>query len=306
MNQNESEQKNHMVKLLLLGVWVLYVLLVFLNNRAPDDRSAANVQEDSAPVTELAPESQPTDAALIPDVTQPAEAEPAPTVTQPLVPRDIYLTFDDGPCANTPHVLDILDSYNAKATFFTVGFFVNRYPDYAAEIVNRGNVIACHSYTHDVTKCYASADAFMNELGQWRQAVTNACGYLPERICVRFPGGSMSKYAADVSDEIKQRLFQDGYRWFNWNAGDNDKWQKGNTENLPDEEYFMKSYRECMRWFDNEPETPVVFLFHDTEEGTVKILPAVMHDLVERGYRFKTLDTHPDWDALDMSALTAP
>ena len=139
MNQYESEQNNQMVKLLLLGVWVLYVLLVFLNNRAPDDRSAANVQEDSAPVTELAPESQ------------------------PLVPRDIYLTFDDGPCANTLDVLDILDSYNAKATFFTVGFFVQRYPDYAAEIVNRGNVIACHSYTHDVNQCYASADAFMNE-----------------------------------------------------------------------------------------------------------------------------------------------
>ena len=51
MNQNESEQKNRALKLLLLGVWVLYALLVFLNNRTPDDRSAANVQEDSAPVT---------------------------------------------------------------------------------------------------------------------------------------------------------------------------------------------------------------------------------------------------------------
>lgn len=305
MNQNESEQKNHMVKLLLLGVWVLYVLLVFLNNRAPEDRSAVSTGENSAPVSEETAGSLPSEGTQ-PDMTDLPETAAVPTETQPLVPRDIYLTFDDGPCANTEHVLDILDNYNAKATFFTVGFFVNRYPEYAAEIVNRGNVIACHSYTHDVNQCYASADAFMNELGQWRQAVTNACGGLPERICVRFPGGSMSKYAADVSDEIKQRLFQDGYRWFNWNAGDNDKWQKGNTENLPDEEYFMKSYRECMRWFDNEPEKPVVFLFHDTEEGTVKILPAVMHDLVERGYRFKTLDTHPDWEALDMSALTAP
>ena len=306
MNQNESEQKNRALKLLLLGVWVLYALLVFLNNRTPDDRSAANVQEDSAPVSEAVPETQPSDLTQPTDTAQMPESETLPTVTQPLVPRDIYLSFDDGPCENTSRVLDILDSYNAKATFFTVGFFVDRYPDYAAEIVNRGNLIACHSYTHDVTKCYASADAFMNELVQWRQAVTNACGYLPDRVCVRFPGGSMTKYAADCSAEIKDRLFANGYRWFNWNAGDNDKWQKGNTENLPDEEYFMRSYRECMKWFDDDPETPVVFLFHDTEEGTVHILPAVLSDLVARGYRFKLLNTHPDWDVTDMSALTAP
>ena len=135
------------------------------------------------------------------------------------------------------------------------------------------------------------------------------CRLLKTEALTHTLDGTWPRYRLNLKTgkyEIKQRLFQDGYRWFNWNAGDNDKWQKGNTENLPDEEYFMKSYRECMRWFDNEPETPVVFLFHDTEEGTVKILPAVMHDLVERGYRFKTLDTHPDWDALDMSALTAP
>ena len=45
----------------------------------------------------------------------------------------IYLTFDDGPCENTYRVLDILDRYNVKATFFTVGYFVDRRP----EIVRR-------------------------------------------------------------------------------------------------------------------------------------------------------------------------
>ena len=128
MNQNESEQKNRALKLLLLGVWVLYALLVFLNNRTPDDRSAANVQEDSAPVTEDVPETQPSDLTQPADTAQMPESETLPTVTQPLVPRDIYLSFDDGPCENTLRVLDILDSYNAKATFFTVGFFVDRYP----------------------------------------------------------------------------------------------------------------------------------------------------------------------------------
>lgn len=295
MGKNESEHNNRALKLLLLGVWALYALIAFLVNHVPNGEqlvSAAPEQTDTAPAA-----TQVTDA-TVPD-----------TETQPVIPdgpRDIYLTFDDGPCKNTPQVLDLLDSYGAKATFFTVGAYVDRYPEYAADIVARGNLIACHSYTHDMKKCYASADAFMNELEKWRQAATNACGALPERVCVRFPGGSMTKYAADCSEEIKARLFENGYRWFNWNAGDNDKWQKGNTENLPDEEYFMRSYRECMSWFDDEPDTPVVFLFHDTEDGTVNILPAVLHDLVERGYRFKLLNTHPDWEAADLSALTAP
>lgn len=295
MSKNETEQKDSTLKLLLLGVWALYALIAFFVNHVPAEEPTASAvpeQTGTAPVTSLS------------DETQPLQTETQPEV--PRIPRDIYLTFDDGPCKNTPQVMDILDSYNAKATFFTVGCFVDRYPEYAAEIVARGNLIACHSYTHDVKQCYASADAFMNEVLQWRQSVTNACGSLPDRVCIRFPGGSMSQYAADVSEDIKGKLFADGYRWFNWNAGDNDKWQKGNTDNLPDEEYFMKSYRECMRWFDDEPDTPVVFLFHDTEEGTVRILPAVLNDLVERGYQFKLLNTHPDWDVLDMVSLTAP
>lgn len=289
MNQNESDSKNSAIKLLLIGVWALYALLVFLNNRVAEDKSAAVSSEETSPAVQTSAETLP------PEAESQAESPQAATESKPVIPRDIYLTFDDGPCKNTPQVLDILESHGARATFFTVGFFVNRYPEYAADIVNRGNLIACHSYTHDMKKCYASADAFMNEVLQWRQAVTDACGTLPERICVRFPGGSTTKYATSVSGEIKQRLEAEGYCWFDWNAGDNDKWQKGNTDNLPDEEYFMKSYKETIGWFDNKPDTPVVFLFHDTEEGTVRILPAVLNDLAERGYRFKLLDSHPDW-----------
>ena len=282
MNEHTSEQNNSALKLLLMGVWALYALIAFCINHTPagSESSAADMSEKSASGTAL---------------SAAGETALPPTATQPVIPRDIYLTFDDGPCKNTPQVLDILENYGARATFFTVGYFVDRYPEYAAEIVDRGILIACHSYTHDMKQCYASAVAFMNELAQWRVSAQNACGELPERLCVRFPGGSTTKYAADVSAEIKQRIEAEGYRWFDWDAGDNDKWQKGNTDQLPDEEYFMQSYRESIGWFDDKPEQPVVFLFHDTEEGTVKILPAVLQDMISRSYRFKLLDSHPNW-----------
>lgn len=61
----------------------------------------------------------------------------------------VYLTFDDGPCAKTtPHILDILDKFGIKATFFCVGENVLRTPDLFAEIKRRGHVVGNHTMCH--------------------------------------------------------------------------------------------------------------------------------------------------------------
>jgi peptidoglycan/xylan/chitin deacetylase (PgdA/CDA1 family) len=61
----------------------------------------------------------------------------------------VYLTFDDGPHpVITPQVLDILDKFNAKATFFCVGDNVRKYPDVFNEIKNRGHKTGNHSFNH--------------------------------------------------------------------------------------------------------------------------------------------------------------
>jgi len=63
--------------------------------------------------------------------------------------KEIYLTFDDGPVPEvTLWVLDILDRYNAKATFFMVGENAAKYPELVKEIQNRGHAIGNHSYNH--------------------------------------------------------------------------------------------------------------------------------------------------------------
>ncbi len=63
--------------------------------------------------------------------------------------KEIYLTFDDGPTPSvTPRVLDILDSYNAKATFFCIGKNVERYPAIYDEILKRGHAVGNHTYSH--------------------------------------------------------------------------------------------------------------------------------------------------------------
>lgn len=71
------------------------------------------------------------------------------------VPRDkrgekeIFLTFDDGPVASvTPQVLDILDHYGARATFFMVGDNVRRHPTLLAEVRRRGHSVGNHTMHH--------------------------------------------------------------------------------------------------------------------------------------------------------------
>jgi len=61
----------------------------------------------------------------------------------------IYLTFDDGPIPIvTPFVLNILQQYNAKATFFCIGDNVNKHPDIFEQVKTGGHAIGNHTYNH--------------------------------------------------------------------------------------------------------------------------------------------------------------
>ncbi len=63
--------------------------------------------------------------------------------------KKIYLTFDDGPHPDiTPGVLEMLDKYKAKATFFCVGDNVRKHPDTYELILARGHKVGNHSYSH--------------------------------------------------------------------------------------------------------------------------------------------------------------
>jgi peptidoglycan/xylan/chitin deacetylase (PgdA/CDA1 family) len=63
--------------------------------------------------------------------------------------KEIFLTFDDGPHPEiTPRVLEILDEFNAKATFFCVGDNVEKYPETYAAILEKGHKTGNHSFNH--------------------------------------------------------------------------------------------------------------------------------------------------------------
>jgi peptidoglycan/xylan/chitin deacetylase (PgdA/CDA1 family) len=83
----------------------------------------------------------------------------------------ICLTFDDGPNPEqTPRLLDLLDRYDAKATFFLIGEWALREPELIRETVARGHAIGNHTFTHPTMPAHG-AKRIREELRRCREAV---------------------------------------------------------------------------------------------------------------------------------------
>jgi len=92
----------------------------------------------------------------------------------------VALTFDDGPHPEvTPRILDILDAFGAKASFFVIGQRVERHPELVRELLRRGHGVENHTHRHPI------GFAFRGPIGQWREihraqrAIEAACGQAP-------------------------------------------------------------------------------------------------------------------------------
>lgn len=97
--------------------------------------------------------------------------------------KKIYLTFDDGPIPEvTPWVLDILDKYNVKATFFCVGDNVRKYPEIYQDVIDRGHKTGNHTYNH--------IRGFLNSTVDYIDNVKLASGYIKSNL-FRPPHGDL-------------------------------------------------------------------------------------------------------------------
>lgn len=84
--------------------------------------------------------------------------------TSEFSPGTVYLTFDDGPIPEvTPWVLDILDQFQIKATFFMVGQNIERYPDLLAEVKKRGHRVGNHTL-HHIRGCNISPQEYLKDV----------------------------------------------------------------------------------------------------------------------------------------------
>jgi len=191
----------------------------------------------------------------------------------------VYLTFDDGPSQRTLEILDTLDKYNIKATFFVI------YKDNVAslelykEVVNRGHTIGVHSYSHIYREIYNSVGDYLDDFYKMFKVIYDVTGVKPDLF--RFPGGSINAYNLENYQEIIAEMTRRGFTYHDWNV------VSGDTIEGATEDSIVNSVTNGIK--DNNK---VVVLMHDSSEKkyTSESLSKVIEALQNRGYSFDKLD----------------
>ncbi|MBI3527866.1 MAG: polysaccharide deacetylase family protein [Betaproteobacteria bacterium] len=133
--------------------------------------------------------------------------------------KEIALTFDDGPDPDvTPKVLDILDSYHAKASFFVVGDKAAAHPDLIREIVKRGHSIENHSRKHSGFFGFFAWRALREDIGTAQEIIAAITGRPPAFF--RSPMGIRSPMLDPVIARLGLRYITWTRRGFDTVAGD--------------------------------------------------------------------------------------
>ncbi|MCC5835753.1 MAG: polysaccharide deacetylase family protein [Opitutales bacterium] len=102
--------------------------------------------------------------------------------------RQVWLTIDDGPdCDDTPKILDLLDQFGAKATFFMIGERAERYPELVREVLARGHELGCHTFSHPLAYFWCARRAQVCRELDDNLAVLHAAG--AKVRCFRSPAG---------------------------------------------------------------------------------------------------------------------
>lgn len=178
-------------------------------------------------------------------------------------PGQVALTFDDGPHpAFTRQVLDILDRYGVKATFFVIGQNVAAHPELTAEILAHGHSIGNHTWSHpNLTRL--SGGGVNDQFVSTNNAIAAVTGTTPS--CMRPPGGNLS-------GPVNNAVADNNMRPALWTVDTKD-WQK------PPAPVILE------RALTVQPDG--VVLMHDgggDRTQTVAALPAIIEGLQARGY----------------------
>ena len=194
--------------------------------------------------------------------------------------KTVYLTFDDGPSENTQKVLDILDKYNAKATFFVTGTN-EEYYHLIKEAHDAGHTIGLHSFVHEYDQVYNSPSAYFDDLKKIEDLVYDQIGFVPKYI--RFPGGSSNnvskEYCYKIMTKLTKEVINRGYQYYDWNEDSED----GSGE---------LSVKQLIKNATAAKDNNIILLFHDAngKENSLEALGPVIEYYQDKGYVFKGID----------------
>jgi peptidoglycan/xylan/chitin deacetylase (PgdA/CDA1 family) len=145
--------------------------------------------------------------------------------------NEIALTFDDGPDVDTtPRVLDLLDLYRVKASFFCIAARAERHPDLVREIVSRGHRIENHTYRHAHTFALNGIGGFEKEIRRAQNVLTGLAGAPPRNF--RAPVGMRNPWLQPVLSSLDLTLVSWTRRGYDAVFGDPEKIVRRLSKNL--------------------------------------------------------------------------
>ena len=175
----------------------------------------------------------------------------------------IYLTFDDGPHpAITPWIIDLMNQYNAKGTFFLIGDAVSKHPDLYQLYKANGHQVGNHTYRH-IKGWRSRKKKYLNEVAQ--------CAEFVESSLFRPPYGQINLRSIR---EIKKK-----YKIVMWDVLSWDFDKETSTEI-------------CLSNVINCTKEGSIVVFHENEKSMKNImyvLPKVLKHFTKQGYQFKAI-----------------
>ncbi len=247
-------------------VQIVCVAIVLLVAASLFDAPPSSANEGSATPSDQKNTADPERGPVEPDPDEPAES---PEPDDKRGGKAIYLTFDDGPSsAHTRRVLELLDQYDAKATFFQVGEEAAARPQLTRAVVERGHALGNHTWNHkDLRKL--SRRAVSHQINR-TSAVLGRISGRPV-TCLRPPYGAKNARVKAVirSKKLAMKL---------WDIDPRD-WKRPGAAAIA-KKVVSKAHPSA------------VVLMHDgggNRSQSVKALKRILEALGEKGYRFETL-----------------
>ena len=187
----------------------------------------------------------------------------------------VALTFDDGPPpVYTPRVLEILETFGVKATFFLIGSQVRSHQEIVQQIKAQGHEIENHSDNHLFYLPWLPAERIRQEIVSAQDTIYRITGSYPAFF--RSPLGWVSNDLVAVCRELKLPIINGSV--------------KASDVSLPGTEYIIQTVLDKTR-------SGAIIILHDAggvghyrdRTQTLEALPVIIQNMRDRGYQFVTI-----------------
>lgn len=193
--------------------------------------------------------------------------------TIPTPDKEIFLTFDDGPIPKlTEYVLDILDDFDAKATFFCVGDNIRKHPEICKKVIQKGHVIGNHTFNH--IKGWSTKNTpYLKNIARCQEYISSY-QKSDHKPLFRPPHGQITR------NQIKN--IRKEYKIIMWDILAYD------FENTHSPSQSLEKIIKLTR-------PGSIIVFHDNYKAEIKLkfmLPRFLEHYKEKGFTFKVLNTN--------------